>query len=159
MRINTWNLLFWSEPQRGDKDRGELGTFRASSASLFFFFFFFWFFETGFPLYSPGCPGTHFVDQAGRELRNPPASASQVLSSSAFLKIASVQSWRSSGTIWFFKSKLHWNNPEMTHPAPCMAEATIYSNINETIVRYISVLRISVWNSLFHGNLSNFFFF
>jgi hypothetical protein len=41
-----------------------------------FFFFFFWFFKTGF-LYSPGCPGTHFVDQAG--LRNPPASASRVL--------------------------------------------------------------------------------
>jgi hypothetical protein len=30
-------------------------------------------------LCSPGCPGTHFVDQAGLELRNPPASASQVL--------------------------------------------------------------------------------
>ena len=41
-------------------------------------FFFFWFFETGF-LCSPGCPGTHFVDQAGLELRNPPVSASQVL--------------------------------------------------------------------------------
>jgi hypothetical protein len=30
-------------------------------------------------LYSPGCPGTHFVDQAGLELRNSPASASRVL--------------------------------------------------------------------------------
>jgi hypothetical protein len=30
-------------------------------------------------LYSPGCPGTHFVDQAGLELRNLPASASWVL--------------------------------------------------------------------------------
>ena len=30
-------------------------------------------------LYSPGCPGTHFVDQAGLKLRNLPASASQVL--------------------------------------------------------------------------------
>jgi hypothetical protein len=30
-------------------------------------------------LFSPGYPGTHFVDQAGLELRNPPASASQVL--------------------------------------------------------------------------------
>ena len=30
-------------------------------------------------LYSLGCPGTHSVDQAGLELRNPPASASQVL--------------------------------------------------------------------------------
>jgi hypothetical protein len=32
-----------------------------------------------FSLYSPGCPGTHFVDQAGLELRKLPASASQVL--------------------------------------------------------------------------------
>ncbi|GAB1295973.1 Predicted gene 12169 [Apodemus speciosus] len=30
-------------------------------------------------LCSPGCLGTHSVDQAGLELRNPPASASQVL--------------------------------------------------------------------------------
>ena len=30
-------------------------------------------------LCSPGCPGTHSVDQAGSELRNLPASASQVL--------------------------------------------------------------------------------
>jgi hypothetical protein len=30
-------------------------------------------------LYSPGCPGTHSVDQVGLELRNPPASASRVL--------------------------------------------------------------------------------
>jgi hypothetical protein len=29
-------------------------------------------------LCSPGCPGTHSVDQVGLELRNPPASASQV---------------------------------------------------------------------------------
>jgi hypothetical protein len=27
-------------------------------------------------LYNPGCPGTYFVDQAGLELRNLPASAS-----------------------------------------------------------------------------------
>jgi hypothetical protein len=30
-------------------------------------------------LFIPGCPGTHPVDQAGLELRNLPASASQVL--------------------------------------------------------------------------------
>jgi hypothetical protein len=36
------------------------------------------FFKTGF-LCSPGCPGTHFVDYAGLELRNLPASASRVL--------------------------------------------------------------------------------
>jgi hypothetical protein len=37
----------------------------------------------GFPdrvsLCSPGCPGTHSVEQAGLKFRNPPASASQVL--------------------------------------------------------------------------------
>jgi hypothetical protein len=30
-------------------------------------------------LYRPGCPGTHSVEQAGLKLRNPPASAFQVL--------------------------------------------------------------------------------
>jgi hypothetical protein len=46
------------------------------SASLFFVCLFF---RDRVSLYSPGCPGTHFVDQAGLELRNLPASASQVL--------------------------------------------------------------------------------
>jgi hypothetical protein len=37
------------------------------------------FFQDRVSLCIPGCPGTHFVDQAGLELRNPLASASQVL--------------------------------------------------------------------------------
>jgi hypothetical protein len=41
--------------------------------------FFFFIFQDRVSLYSPGCPGTHFVDQAGLKLRNPPASASRVL--------------------------------------------------------------------------------
>jgi hypothetical protein len=45
----------------------------ANKFALFFFFL-----RQVF-LCSPGCPGTHSVDQAGLELRNPPASASQVL--------------------------------------------------------------------------------
>jgi hypothetical protein len=48
----------------------------------FFFFFFFFFglvFRDRVSLYNLGCPGTHFVDQAGLELRSPPASASRVL--------------------------------------------------------------------------------
>jgi hypothetical protein len=40
-------------------------------------------------LYSPGCPGTHFVDQAGLKLRNLPASASQVLG----LKVYGTTAW------------------------------------------------------------------
>jgi hypothetical protein len=47
--------------------------------SFFFFFFLFLGFRDRVSLYGPGCPGTHFVDQAGLELRNPPASASRVL--------------------------------------------------------------------------------
>jgi hypothetical protein len=46
---------------------------------VFFFFFFFLVFRDRVSLCSPGCPGTHFVDQAGLELRDPPASASRVL--------------------------------------------------------------------------------
>jgi hypothetical protein len=38
-----------------------------------------WFFRDRVSLCSPGCPGTHSVDQAGLEFRNSPASASQVL--------------------------------------------------------------------------------
>jgi hypothetical protein len=54
---------------------------------LFVFLFFPW---DRVSLYSPGCPGTHFVDQAGLELRNPPASASQVLGLKA---CATTPSW------------------------------------------------------------------
>jgi hypothetical protein len=36
-------------------------------------------FRDSVSLCSPGCPGTHSVDQAGLELRNLPASASRVL--------------------------------------------------------------------------------
>jgi hypothetical protein len=39
-------------------------------------------------LCSPGCPGTHFVDQAGLELRNPPASASRMLGLKAALLVS-----------------------------------------------------------------------
>jgi hypothetical protein len=47
----------------------------ASSSSFLFCFVF----RDRVFLYSPGCPGTHSVDQAGLKLRNSPASASQVL--------------------------------------------------------------------------------
>jgi hypothetical protein len=44
----------------------------------------FWFFQDRVSLCSPGCPGTHFVEQSGLNLRNLPASASQVLGSKAW---------------------------------------------------------------------------
>jgi hypothetical protein len=49
------------------------------SFSFSFFFFFFLVFRDRVSLCSSGCSGTHFVDQAGLELRNLPVSASQVL--------------------------------------------------------------------------------
>jgi hypothetical protein len=51
--------------------------FTHGSSQLFFFFFLV--FRDRVSLCSSGCPGTHSVDQAGLELRNPPASASRVL--------------------------------------------------------------------------------
>jgi hypothetical protein len=42
-------------------------------------------------LCSPGCPGTHSGDQAGLELRNPPASASQVLGLKACTTTAQLE--------------------------------------------------------------------
>jgi hypothetical protein len=44
-----------------------------------FVLFCFLFFPDRVSLYSPGCPGTHFVDQAVLKLRNPPASAPKEL--------------------------------------------------------------------------------
>jgi hypothetical protein len=41
--------------------------------------FFFLVFQDRVSLCSPGCPGTHSVDQTGLELRNLPVSASQGL--------------------------------------------------------------------------------
>jgi hypothetical protein len=46
---------------------------------VFVCLFFAFVFRDRVSLCSPGCPGTHSVDQAGLELRNPPASASRVL--------------------------------------------------------------------------------
>jgi hypothetical protein len=48
---------------------------------VFLFVLFFCCFRDRVSLCSPGCPGTHSVDQAGLKLRNLPASASRVLGS------------------------------------------------------------------------------
>jgi hypothetical protein len=63
----------------------------------FFFFLSYFGFSNRVSLYSSGCPGTHFVDQAALELRNPPASASPVLGLKACATTARhyVYSWLS----------------------------------------------------------------
>jgi hypothetical protein len=53
--------------------------YQSRQAISFFFFFSFGVFRDRVSLYSPDSPGTHFVDQAGLELRNLPASASLML--------------------------------------------------------------------------------
>jgi hypothetical protein len=67
--------------QCGCCDKGKILRVSFFLFVLFYFCFvlFFSVFQDRVSLYSPGCPGTHFVDQAGLELRNLPASASQVL--------------------------------------------------------------------------------
>jgi hypothetical protein len=50
-------------------------------------------FQDRVSLCSPGCPGTHFVDQASLELRNPPVSASQVLGLKACATTARPFPW------------------------------------------------------------------
>ena len=52
--------------------------------SLLLFCLFVCLFRDRISLYSPGCLGTHFVDQDGLKLRNLPASASQGLGLKAF---------------------------------------------------------------------------
>ena len=63
-----------------------------NSGNLLFLFsvFVFLVFRDRVSLCSPGCPGTHCVDQAGLELRNLPASASQVLGLKACATIAQL---------------------------------------------------------------------
>jgi hypothetical protein len=56
-----------------------LSFFLSFSLSFFLSFYLFLVFRDRVSLCSPGCPETHSVDQAGLELRNSPASASQVL--------------------------------------------------------------------------------
>jgi hypothetical protein len=51
--------------------------FSPSYLFIYLFIYLFWFFKTGFLCIALDCPGS--VDQAGLELRNLPASASQVL--------------------------------------------------------------------------------
>jgi hypothetical protein len=67
---------------------------------LFYFVLFCFVFQDKVSLCSPGCPGTHFVDQAGLELRNLSASASQVLG----LKVCATMP----GTLWPFIDQLTW---------------------------------------------------
>jgi hypothetical protein len=69
--------------------------------------YFFFFFRDRVSLCIPGCPGARFVDQAGLELRNLPASASRVLG----LKVCATMP----GCSYHFESPLlHWDSSSGT---------------------------------------------
>jgi hypothetical protein len=76
---------------------------------LFYFVFLFvcLFFQGRVSLYSPGCPGTHSVDQAGLKVRNQPASASQVLGLKAY-----------TNTAWLYLCFYVWNTVLIFLPFP-----------------------------------------
>ena len=71
----------WRDVMVGSRGSKEPRVLLSMSTLLTFVLFclLFLFFRDRVSLYNSGCPGTHFIDQAGLELRNPPASASQVL--------------------------------------------------------------------------------
>ena len=71
-----------NEVTQTQKDKDHLLFLIPCPYLLITFFFFFWFFETGFLCIALA------VDQAGLELRNPPASASQVLGLKAWATTA-----------------------------------------------------------------------
>jgi hypothetical protein len=83
----------------------------------FFCFVLFFAFRDRVSLCSPGCPGTHFVGQAGLELRNLPAFASQVLG----LKACTTTTWQNCGH--FNANKLRFRAPHL-HPGLDVHQAT-----------------------------------
>jgi hypothetical protein len=66
---------------------------------IFYFYFFFVFFKTGFLHIALAVLELTFVDQAGLELRNPPASASQVLALKACATTAQLLFFKLQGSV------------------------------------------------------------
>jgi hypothetical protein len=77
-------------------------------------------FQDRISLFSPGCPGTHFVDQAGLELRNPPASASQVLGLKACATITRLFFFNWIFSLFTFQifSLFQFSSSETPYPIP-----------------------------------------
>jgi hypothetical protein len=81
---------------------------------FYLFIYLFWFglvwfglvFQDRVSLCSLGCPGTHFVDQVGLELRNLPASASRVLG----LKVCTTTAWLSLTLLRSIEAVLLWDS-------------------------------------------------
>ena len=101
-----------------------------NSANFENFFFSFFFFHDRVSLCSPGCPGTHSVEQAGLELRNLPVSASQVLGS----KVCVTTVWQRT----LVKKKFHIIEAHIApHPHPRIKQYTV-----ESIWHLFSVIKL-----------------
>ena len=68
-------ILGYSVLIPNENPRDGLNKTQAGNSHFYFVLFCFCFvFRDRVPLCSPGCPGTHFVEQAGLKLRNPPGA-------------------------------------------------------------------------------------
>jgi hypothetical protein len=83
LRVTMWLLGFELRTSgKAVSSQGSWPPSHLSSPWLVSWYFFVWLvlvLQDRVSLCSPGCPGTHSVDQAGPKLRDPPASANQVL--------------------------------------------------------------------------------
>jgi hypothetical protein len=96
-----------------------------TSPQIYFFVFLFLLLRDRVSLCSPGCPGTNSVDQAGLELRNPPASASQVLG----LKACATMP----GQSYFFNVVNHTELFSLINKVECLEQSHL-GNINSLIL-------------------------
>jgi hypothetical protein len=97
IRVKFWQPFISSIRHRLLWKTEEFRRFPSLRFTNVFFFFFFW---DRVSLCSLGCSGTHSVDQAGLKLRDPPASASQVLGLKACtttpgIRFTNEGTWRS----------------------------------------------------------------
>ena len=105
-KVDPTGTIFVISPFQAGKTPGQLDpTCICPQAQALFFFFPL---RQSFSVYS----GTHFVDQAGFELRNPPTSASRVLGLKACATTPDL------GTGSLLKALIgHWS-PMLTFPLP-----------------------------------------
>ena len=94
-------------------------------------------------LYSPGCSGTHSVDQTVLELRNPPASASQALglqacATTARLRLSLLRSWEAQNPgSGLTESQFYSTNQDYCFHVYCKIDGHGSSNENDLKTAYI----------------------
>jgi hypothetical protein len=91
-------------------------------------------FQDRVSLCSPGCPGTHSVDQTGLKLRNSPASASQVLGLKACAMTTQLLLLSLKQTLsWHFTLEMSFDSRKF-QPKPFFMHPYIISENNCTLL-------------------------